>query len=189
MERAQERELLQQAEAYGFEVLSLLSVETTIRCAELEDATALHEVQTASVRGLCSRCYTPEIIEGWLLNRTPEGYRAPILAGSIFIAERGLRIVGFSEAIPGTVVRLYVHPTATGQGVGSALLARALAVAAHGQLGPVQLESTLNAQSFYERFGFQKIAQVAVQCNHVRIPVVLMERVRAGPFVQLEDAT
>jgi GNAT superfamily N-acetyltransferase len=150
-----------------------------IRPAQIEDAAALHELHTASVRAICSTCYAPETIDGWLLNRNPEGYFPPILRGEIFIAEQGAQIVGFGEAVPGTVIAIYVHPSAVGRGIGSALLAQALAVASHGHNGPVRLESTLNARSFYERFGFREIEQATVQRNQVHIPVVVMECVRA----------
>jgi hypothetical protein len=43
----------------------------------------------------------------------------------------------------------------------------------------VRLESTLNAVTFYELFGFQKINRATVRRNDVDVPIVVMEN-RAG---------
>jgi len=48
-----------------------------IRIAELKDAPRLHQLHTASIRDLCASQYAWEIIEGWLINRTPGGYASP----------------------------------------------------------------------------------------------------------------
>ncbi|HLF12451.1 MAG TPA: GNAT family N-acetyltransferase, partial [Gammaproteobacteria bacterium] len=52
-----------------------------------------------SVRALCSKHYSPEIIDGWLQNRSASGYRPPIERGAIFVAERDSTIVGFGEVL------------------------------------------------------------------------------------------
>jgi hypothetical protein len=77
----------------------------SIRKAMRVDAPRLHELHTTSVRALCSGHYAPEVIDGWLLNRRPQGYLAPIERGDIFVAEYGSTIVGFGEAVPGATSR------------------------------------------------------------------------------------
>jgi GNAT superfamily N-acetyltransferase len=53
-------------------------MEIRLRLATYADAPRLHELHSASVRELGAPHYAPEVIEGWLVNRRPEGYVAPI---------------------------------------------------------------------------------------------------------------
>jgi hypothetical protein len=58
-----------------------------------------------------SNIYSAEILDGWLLNRSPDGYLPPIKSGAIFVAERNSIVLGFGEAAPGVVVAIYVDPS------------------------------------------------------------------------------
>src|SRR5262245_21503426 len=146
-----------------------------IRQARPADAARIHELHTSSVRELCSPCYPPEIIAGWLLNRCPEGYLPGIEGGQVFVVERGDVVVGFGEATTSVILGVFVDPVAVGAGVGSAIVERALEVARQGHPGPIRLESTLNAQAFYERFGFREVKRATVLRNHVAVAVVVMQ--------------
>ncbi len=147
----------------------------TLRPGAFADADRLHELHTVSVRTLCSGHYAATVIDGWLANRRPQGYLAPIGRGDLFVVEEGGRIVGFGEAVPGQIIAVYVDPAATHRGVGAAIMDRALVVARSGHKGPIRLESTLNAEAFYRRFGFQAVAHSTVQRNQTAIPAVVME--------------
>ena len=146
-----------------------------MRQAQLEDASCLHELHTASVRTLCSKHYSPEIIDGWLQNRSASGYRPPIERGAIFVAERDSTIVGFGEAAAGVVVAVYVDPSAIRKGIGSAILRHAIEMARRGHNGPMRVESTLNASRFYERYGFRELKRSTIRRNLVEVPIVVME--------------
>jgi GNAT superfamily N-acetyltransferase len=146
-----------------------------IRKAMREDAPRLHELHTMSVRTLCSGHYAPEVIDGWLLNRRPEGYLPPIDRGDIFIAEHGSTIVGFGEAVPGAIIAVYVDPTAVKRRVGSAIMHHALEIARGERMGPVRLEATLNAVGFYQRFGFHEAGRSSVCRGQIAVPCVVME--------------
>jgi GNAT superfamily N-acetyltransferase len=150
-----------------------------IRIAELEDALRLHQLHAASVRDLCASHYAQEIIEGWLLNRTPAGYASPIARKALFVAELNRKIVGFGEAAPGVIVAVYVDPSAIGKGVGRCILGHAIEIASHSHSGPIRVESTLNASPFYARCGFVEVERATVKRNHVEVPIVVMEH-RAG---------
>jgi GNAT superfamily N-acetyltransferase len=146
-----------------------------IRTAGSEDALRLHELHAASVRAVCAKHYANEIIDGWLQSRTPSGYLPPIERAAIFVAELNHKIIGFGEATAGTIVAVYVDPSAAGQGVGRLILERALEVARGNHSGPVRVESTLNASSFYEHHGFVQVKRATVSRNQVEVPTVLME--------------
>ena len=146
-----------------------------LRPSKREDADRLHELQTTSVRTLCKNCYSEEVIDGWLLNRTPSGYHKPIDSHALFVAEHGSQIVGFGEAVPGRIVAVFVDPKYIHQGIGTMILAHAVDMAQKGHTESIRLESTLNARDFYAQAGFREIEQSTVHRNHVDVPVVIME--------------
>jgi GNAT superfamily N-acetyltransferase len=147
-----------------------------IRTARPEDALRLHELHAASVRALCAKHYTKGIIEGWLRSKTPSGYLPSIEREAIFVAELNQKIIGFGEAAAGAVIAVYVDPSAAGQGVGRLILDRAVTLARNGHSGPIRVESTLNASSFYEHLGFVEVKHATVRRNQVEVPIVVMER-------------
>jgi GNAT superfamily N-acetyltransferase len=153
-----------------------VTAELVLRPAAPTDAARLHELHTDSVRALCAPQYAADVIDGWLLNRRPESYLSDIERGDIFVVEAAGRVVGFGAAVPGQVIAVYVDPDAAHRGVGAAVMRRALEMAARGHAGPIRLESTLNAKTFYERFGFRELRRATVPRNHVAIAVVVMER-------------
>lgn len=146
-----------------------------LRPAVAADSPRIHAIHTASVRRLCAKSYGTDVIEAWLLHRRPEIYLGPIQRGSLFVAENGGKVLGFGEAKPGFVVAVYVDPAASDRGVGRAILRRALDIARAQPTGTVKLQATLNAQPFYERFGFREIGRTTAMRNHVAIPVVTMQ--------------
>ena len=150
-----------------------------IRFAEPEDAPNLYQLHTAAIRTVCAHYYAPEIIDGWLLGRSPAGYLPPIARRAIFVAELDHKIVGFGEAAPGAVIAVYVDPAVVGNGVGRLLLMHGIKVARRGHSGPIRVESTLNAGPFYAHHGFVEIERSAVRRNHVDVPIIVMEY-RAG---------
>lgn len=145
-----------------------------IRIAAPTDAERIHAIHTAAARTVCAPFYEPAVLEGWLANRSPAGYLRSIDAHRMFVAELESGVTGFGEAVPGEVVALFVDPAFGGRGVGSTLLRHALKLAGDGV---VRLESTLNAVSFYEHFGFRLVARSTLRRNEVEVPVVVMERV------------
>ena len=140
-----------------------------------DDATRLHEIHTNATRGLCSPYYEASLIDGWLANRTPAIYVPLLERGALFVADSDSGVLGFGEASPGSILAVYVDPVATGRGVGTALLDRAIEVARRSHEGPVRLEATLNACAFYRKRGFKETHRTTVRRNHVDIAVVAME--------------
>lgn len=153
----------------------MIELAVGIRSAMPEDAQRIHELHLAAVRALCANYYAPEIVEGWLANRSAQGYLLGIRSGAVVVAELRSRVVGFGEGVPGEVVAVFVDPEFVNRGIGSVLLEHALRLAQEHR-GPVRLESTLNAVEFYERFGFSQIERSVVRRNQVEVPVVVMQR-------------
>jgi GNAT superfamily N-acetyltransferase len=145
-----------------------------IRLATLADASAIHELHTASVRALCKDVYSAEVIDGWLRNRSPTGYKG-IGKKEMYVAETNESIVGFSHVVPGEIVAIFVHPKHVRQGIASALVRHAIVKARTTLGGKIKIDSTLNAEQFYKTMGFIKTGERIAKRNDVDIPIVEME--------------
>jgi ribosomal protein S18 acetylase RimI-like enzyme len=144
--------------------------EITIRKAVASDAVPIHELHIRSVRQLCSAVYSPEIIDGWLQNRTPQGYLPGIHRGEMYVAEMDGRIVGFGHAVPGEIAAIYVDPAFIRRSIGSQLVKHGIELASAGGVSTIRIESTLNARPLYEKYGFKVVREILVKRNNVAIP-------------------
>jgi len=129
--------------------------EVSFRAARLDDAETVFNITRASIAGLAQGCYSPAQIENWMGERTPRFYEDLIARGRMTVCLRNGIVVGFVDAEPGEVTRLFVLPEAAGSGLGQRLLDIGVAQARLGHRGPVRLEATLNAEAFYQRYGFR----------------------------------
>lgn len=116
------------------------------------------------------------MIDGWLEGRSPAIYMTLLERGALFVAEDDTEVLGFGEAVPGRILAVYVDPPAAGRGIGTAILGHAIDLARSGHAGPIRLEASLNACSFYAGHGFREIERKTVRRNHVDIAVAVMER-------------
>ena len=96
--------------------------------------------------------------------RTPAYYedliaQGLIAGGRMMVAEEAGRILGFVDAEPGEVTRLFLLPEAAGAGLGRRLLQVGLDQARRGHVGPIKVEATINAEGFYQRHGFRSISR------------------------------
>jgi predicted N-acetyltransferase YhbS len=151
------------------------SLDFLIRPADVTDASQIHDLHKRSVRRLCAKSYSPSQIDGWLNDRSPGGYVQSIVRGEMFVAEQDGRLIGFVHALPGRIIALFVDPDFIGRGIGSALLQEGVELALKANHGKVTLESTLNATTFYERFGFREVARKTAQGNSTNLLVAVME--------------
>ncbi|MGO8700149.1 MAG: SAM-dependent methyltransferase [Limisphaerales bacterium] len=144
-----------------------------IRTALPDDALAIHNLHTRSVRRLCMRDYPKEVIEAWLLGRSPEGYKG-IGKKEMYVFEEGGVIRGFSHVVPMCIVALFVDPDHTRSGVGRALFEHALALIRASGTVPVPFEATITALPFYLKMGCTEIRRSFVEKNQVKVETVLM---------------
>lgn len=127
----------------------------SFRAARPDDAETVFNTTKASMAGLARGCYSPAQIENWMGERTPRFYEDLIAKGRMTVCLRDGVVVGFVDAEPGEVTRLFVLPEAAGAGLGLRLLDIGVAQARSGHGGPIRLEATINAEAFYRRYGFR----------------------------------
>lgn len=127
-----------------------------LRPARRGDGQSAFDVTWLSARGLATSHYSADEIANWMGERNAAYYEELISHGRMIVAEQKGVIVGFVDAEPGELTRLFVLPSASGVGLGGRLLQAGLAQARRSHEGPIRLEATLNAVGFYERHGFRK---------------------------------
>lgn len=132
-----------------------------IRRATLDDRQAIYEIQRSAILETCRRSYPEEDVTVWAGLLSPDSYHA-IQDRYFVVAERGGRIQGFGQLDEqeGEVEAIYVSPAAEGKGIGSAILRRLEERARECGLKELKVRSTLNAESFYARHGYQHLALI-----------------------------
>jgi GNAT superfamily N-acetyltransferase len=151
----------------------------SIRPADAADAEAVFRVTRESVAGLATTHYTPAQIAGWMGDRTPATYLEGCESGRIHVAEQEGMGVGFVDAVPGEVTRLFLLPGVARRGLGRALMEVGLRLACAGGVPKVRIEATLNAVPFYAKFGFVPVGKGEFggrQGDWPPIAVTIMER-------------
>lgn len=132
-----------------------------IRRATLDDRQAIYEIQRAAILETCRRSYPEEDVTVWAGLLSPDSYHA-IQDRYFVVAEREGRIEGFGQLDEqeGEVEAIYVSPSASGRGAGSAILQHLEQRARQCGLQELKVRSTLNAESFYARHGYQHLALI-----------------------------
>lgn len=128
-----------------------------LRPARQGDGEALFDITRRSVAALARNHYSPQQIAGWMGDRKAAFYEDLIAQGQVVVAEYKGKIMGFVDAEPGEVTRLFLLPGVAGSGLGAKLLAIGIENARKGHTGPIKVESTINAEGFYRRHGFRTV--------------------------------
>ncbi|MFK3775025.1 GNAT family N-acetyltransferase [Pseudomonas sp. NPDC089406] len=149
----------------------------SIRAGALEDAEEIFRIHKDSVVSLCAAEYKSEQIAMWLDGRSAETYVEAIVGGNLWLAQ-GRLIYGFVEIDGHEISKLFIRGSMAGQGIGKQLLELALEKICSAGYSTAYLEATLNAEKFYERFGFRKIGEGTFTRGNRPVPIeiVKMER-------------
>lgn len=131
----------------------------SFRAARREDAETIFNLTKASIGGLAGTSYSRTQLENWMGERTPAFYEALIASGRMTVCVRDAVVVGFVDAEPGEVTRLFILPEAAGLGLGRRLLEIGIGQARLGHIGPIKLEATINAEGFYRKHGFRSVGR------------------------------
>jgi ribosomal protein S18 acetylase RimI-like enzyme len=130
-----------------------------IRPADEDDAATIGEVHRRSVGTLCASCYSVAQLEAWFVDRPPNMYLRAIREQRVWLATEVESVLGFLEIRPAEIEKLFVLPAAVHRGIGRALLHLGITQARSLAPGAVTALALLNAQAFYERYGFAKVGE------------------------------
>src|SRR5262245_20851546 len=124
-----------------------------IRRAEATDEDALARIRRSAILALAVPAMSMEQAEKWASRAAADRIARAIREHDVWVAVEETAI-GWAEVDGDLVAALYVSPSCSGQGVGSALLARAETSIRSSGHATARLESSQNALAFYVRRGY-----------------------------------
>lgn len=134
-----------------------------VRPATPEERPAVRDCHVDSVLAFGPDAYDDEQVRAWAKadDRSPGDYDVEADGEHFTVALRDGSVAGFGHLVldEGAVHAVYVHPDHAGRGVGSALLAELEGYARGREVPALALQSSLNAVGFYERAGYERVAE------------------------------
>jgi len=130
-----------------------------IRKASSADKEKISRLHIASIKKLCSKHYTSEQIDAWSSILTPSIYDQALRKKEFLIAynsQQDFIGIGILDVENAEVSAIYVHPDATGKGIGSKLLYKLEKIARNSNIRKITVHSTLNAKGFYTAHGYSE---------------------------------
>lgn len=148
-----------------------------VRVATPADAAALPDLHSAAVEAFGPPDYDDHQVEQWAKRdeRSSEDYPIEDDDSHVTVCVRAGAVAGFGELAlqEHEIHAVYVHPDHARAGVGSALLAELEGVARGLGMAELTLQSSLNAVPFYERAGYERVADAESPGG---LPVVEMRK-------------
>ncbi len=144
-----------------------------IRPATRSDLTAILDINLRAIFGTCVSHYTPSDLKQWVGDRSERNFEKHLEGNHLYIAERDGRTVGFLDVIPGEVLAVYVYPEEERKGYGKELLLKGIQEAQKDS-NEVIVFASLNAVTFYEKFGFKKEEEVKDSRHGIDLPLIKM---------------
>ena len=126
-----------------------------IRRAEVADEEALAGIRRRAILGLAVPAISMEQAEQWATHVAADRIVRAIGDHDVWVAVEGVAI-GWVEVDRDRIAALYVSPSCSRRGVGSALLARAETHIWTSGYATTRLEASQNALIFYLRRGYRR---------------------------------
>jgi GNAT superfamily N-acetyltransferase len=157
-------------------------MDITFRPFKASDFSGFQELQIEATNGLSAGHYSMDQLSAEEEAVRKPGYLNELLEINLSLAVRGDEIVGSAgwnkhDTATARVRKVFVHPSHTGQGLGSRLLMRVESEFLKLGFRRVICRASMNAISFYEKNGFRKIEQSSMDLgNGIAIPVMMMQK-------------
>lgn len=130
-----------------------------IRKAKKADYNAMDSVFRAAAKQLCIASYDMEIIDAWAGKCWPERFVKSANDGNhqyVLLIDDVVVCFGSINLEKQLLVSLFVSPDYAGQGLGQRMIEFLISLAKHSGVELLQIDSSLNAVSFYSRNGFRE---------------------------------
>ena len=151
----------------------------SLRPATQADKSALFRVHVDAIKVLARDAYTEEELGAWHGRLTTDSYTELIDSRVMLVAEANGELVGFCQLDlgAGEVEATLVDPRYAHAGVGSTLLEAVERIAHDAGLRALHLASSLNAESFYRKHGFDVKERSAFPfVTEMRIECIMMTK-------------
>lgn len=143
-----------------------------IREATPADAERIREVHSTSITELGTQAYDHEQVKAWAAGCESADYMSGITADEVVFVVTDIDeiVMGFGSLtlaapnnydseIEAEITGVYVHPTVAQQGIGTCIYTELEQQARANEIQSVGLSASLNAVSFYETHGFERIQE------------------------------
>lgn len=130
-----------------------------IRKALDTDKEKIFQVHVASIKQSCRNHYTKEQLDAWVSVLSPSVYDHALKKKEFFVAEdseHSLLGLGMLDLDNAELSAIYIHPGAAGRGIGTRMLQKLELVAQQADIKKLTVYSTINANGFYQQFGYQE---------------------------------
>ena len=150
-----------------------------IRRGYPNDAEQASQLFYDTVNEINSRDYSPEQIEAWAPdNMDAKRWSKSLAEKTVFVAEQGGEILGFAELEPdGHIDRFYCHSKHQSCGIGTSLMNEIENTARANEISRLYTEASITARPFFERRGFETLAERQVEIRGVALTNFAMQKI------------
>jgi len=145
-------------------------MDVSVREAVPGDAHRICDVHPAPIKGLAGQSYTEEQVAAWAHDRDPNDYAIVSEDTYFVVAEDETAVIGFGwlkldageyfqTEVEGEITAIYIHPSVTGQGIGSRIYTELETQAIRQNIASLGLWASLNAVPLYEAQGYENVAE------------------------------
>ncbi|MFB6087478.1 MAG: N-acetyltransferase family protein [Haloarculaceae archaeon] len=158
----------------------------TVRQARPADDVDLLSVAEAAIRDGASETYSPAEVAAWAPDLGDVGEYESALDSDeylVLVAELDDSVVGYGvlQVEHGSLLALYVDPTAGDGGIGSTLLGNVETSARFNGAATLDLLAARNSVGFYERHGYDRTGAVERDIDGESLTFVEMSKPLDGP--------
>lgn len=136
-----------------------------IRYVVPADCAALARLVEANIRAIHTDTFSPAGLEIWIADYQQDRLLERLGEQTFFCCEENGQLTGMIGLNGPEIIGLYVHPEATGRGLGRQLLTHLEAFAKKQGIHQLHLTSNLPMQGFYQRMGYEPRGLTTVHLN------------------------
>jgi GNAT superfamily N-acetyltransferase len=119
------------------------------------DCSALAQLVEATIRVIHTDTFSPAGLEIWIADYSQDCLLERLREQTLFCCEENDHLSGMIGLNGSEIIGLYVHPEATGRGLGRQLVSHLEAFAKKRGIKELHLTSNLPMQGFYQRLGYE----------------------------------
>ncbi|WP_339547616.1 GNAT family N-acetyltransferase [Pseudomonas sp. RA_35y_Pfl2_P32] len=128
-----------------------------VRRARAEDATAISQVVIAALRHSNAQDYPPAVIDQVVQHFSPAAILHFLTQRQVYVATLQQRVAATASLDQDVVRSVFVDPDHQGRGIGQQLMGVIHTAAADAGIEQLRVPSSLTAEGFYRRLGYEKV--------------------------------